>query len=60
MPLVNAKPEDKSLKGKLMIKLSMEDINSDFLEAEKRLDYELALIRKAGLEQYILAFENVL
>ena len=48
------------MKGKLMIKLSMEDINSDFLEAEKRLDYELALIRKAGLEQYILAFENVL
>ncbi len=48
------------MKDKLMIKLSKEDINSDFLEEEKRLDYELALIRKAGLEQYILAFENVL
>lgn len=48
------------MKDKLMIKLSMEDNNSDFLEAEKRLDHELDLIRKAGFEQYILAFENVL
>ncbi len=47
-------------KSKLLRLLSEKSEIQNCQEAEKRLNYELDMIRKVGLEQYILAFEKVL
>ena len=51
---------DKLKKSKLLRMLSEKSEILNCQEAEKKLDYELDLIRKAGLEQYIIVFEKVL
>lgn len=51
---------DKLNKRKLLRMLSEKSEIQNCQEAEKRLDFELDLIRKVGLEQYVLAFDGVL
>lgn len=51
---------NKLLKSKFMKILSEKGETNNHKEVEKRLDFELELIRKVGLEQYILAFDGVL
>lgn len=50
---------DKLNKSKLLRLLTDRGETYDHQEAEKRLDFELDLIRKVGLEQYVLAFDGV-
>ena len=47
-------------KSKLLRLLSGKSEIQNCQEAEKRLNYELDMIRKVGLEQYVLAFDGVL
>ena len=47
-------------KSKLLRLLTDRGKTYDHQEAEKRLDFELDIIRKVGLEQYVLAFEKVI
>ena len=51
---------NKLLKSKFMKILSEKGETRNLKEVEKRLDFELDLIRKVGLEQYVLAFDGVL
>ncbi len=51
---------NKLLKRKFMKILSEKGETKNLKEVEKRLDFELRLIRKVGLEQYVLAFDAVL
>lgn len=51
---------NKLLKSKFMKILSEKGGTKNLKEVEKRLDFELGLIRKVGLEQYVLAFDAVL
>ena len=51
---------NKLLKSKFMKILSEKGETNNLKEVEKRLDFELELIRKVGLEQYVLAFDGVL
>lgn len=51
---------DKLNKSKLLRILSGKSEIRNCLEAEKRLDFELDIIRKVGLEQYVLAFDKIL
>ena len=51
---------NKLLKSKFMKILSEKGGTKNLKEVEKRLDFELDLIRKVGLEQYVLAFDGVL
>lgn len=51
---------NKLLKSKFMKILSEKGETKNLKEVEKRLDFELGLIRKVGLEQYVLAFDAVL
>ena len=51
---------NKLLKSKFLKKLSEQGEAKNLKEVEKRLDFELELIRKVGLEQYVLAFDGVL
>ncbi len=51
---------DKLNKSKLLRILSRKSEIRNCLEAEKRLDFELDIIRKVGLEQYVLAFDKIL
>lgn len=51
---------DKFNKSELLRMLSEKSEIQNCREAEKRLDFELGIIRKIRLEQYIIAFERVL
>ena len=52
--------KDKLNKSKLLRLLTERGETYNHQEVEKRLDFELDLLRKVGLEKYILAFDGVL
>ena len=56
----NIKTDDKSFAGKLIKQIPSEDLAMDSQIIEKRLNSELDLIRRVGLEKYVEAFAKLL
>ena len=56
----NAKTDDSSMAGKLMKRFSCEDLTINPETIKRRLNSELDLIRRTGLEKYVEAFAKLL